>query len=232
MLTRDKFQMSSGEVAFSRRLAVVVGRARSLDDLRFDAYSSYWRDVLRIVPESEAANARETIAIIDSGFAPELGLPCLVDGGASVDLTGEGTLHDSLGHGTTIGSLCRLVAPAARQVHIKVLNRAGTVAGANYVEKVATVRRAFKQAEAVNATIVNASWNYLTELDEHRPDPRPNHFCHCPLCEIVVEFVKRTNIDVFVSEGNFHYGPVEEPRPEGSWSCPAAAELAVPVIAY
>jgi hypothetical protein len=229
---RDKFQMSSGEVAFSRQLAASVGRAQALDDLRFDAFSSYWRDVLHVIPQPESVTTGETIAVIDSGFSPELTLPCLVDSDASVDLTGEGTLHDAFGHGTAIGSLIRLVAPSARQVHIRILNGAGTVAGANYADKIATVRRAFERAEAAGATIVNASWNYLTDLHEHEPDPRPDHFCHCPICGVIVDFVKRTNVDVFVSEGNYRYGSVDEPRPEGSWSCPAAAELAVPVIAY
>jgi len=119
-MVADKFQMSSGEIRFSRRLAAAVGRAGSLDDLQFDRYSQYWRDILRVVPQPASDEYRETIAIIDSGFSPELTRPCAVDIDASLDLTGEG-LRDGFGHGTAIASLVRLVAPAARQIHVKVL---------------------------------------------------------------------------------------------------------------
>jgi hypothetical protein len=80
--------------------------------------------------------------------------------------------------------------------------------------------------EKTGATIVNISWNLLTDSDEHEGDIRRENLCECPVCAAVAGFVERTGADVFVSEGNYKGTPIWQ------WSCPAGSRLIVPVLGF
>jgi hypothetical protein len=232
----DDFQLSrDGTTHARRRLAASRMRdVNSLTELKFDEYSTYWRDMLRAISSNGGQGQGETIAIIDSGFSPDLCGDCGVDETKCLDLTGEG-LHDGCIHGTLISALTHLIAPEAVQYHVKLHNAKGTIPGKTYVDRFALIGRAFEHVERVGATVVNVSWNHLTRLGFHNgADVRPRFFCSCPICEIFTGYIERSDVNVFVSEGNylFDWNNPDAGRPQGSWSCPAAAILAIPVVAY
>jgi hypothetical protein len=173
----------------------------------------------------DGRGAGETIATIDSGFTKEADEQFPFDEAKSLDLTGDG-LADVTAHGTAITRLIHLVAPRASQYHVKLFANNGSIPGASYDDKVALIAQALAHVEKVGATIVNISWNCLTEWDEHKDDIKPENLCECPVCSVIAGFVKRTDADVFVSEGNYKNTPL------GVWSCPAGARLIVPVLGF
>ena len=230
-----EFRLSRDELPMAREiLSCRLGRGAGVDELAFDSYSDYWREMLRVLHGQGGRGAGETIAVLDSGCAEDVARECGVV--KTIDLTGEGAATSSE-HGTAIAALLHLVAPDARQVHVKLYDRRETIPGDTYAGQVELVERAFKLAREAGATVVNLSWTYLTTLERHRPrDVRPGHFCRCPICSVVTQFVRKTDAEVFVAEGNFHYADGHiltiGHRPTGAWSCPAAAALAVPVLGY
>jgi hypothetical protein len=224
MSSGGSFTLSRKDAKLARFLTARRNGALSMADLEFDRFSSYWRDMVELVHAHHGDGHDETIAVIDSGFAAR-GDDIPIDTALSRDLTGEG-IADRVGHGTAVSALIHAIAPRARQYHVKVFDAHGRMGDASEAE-VARIALAFEYIERTPATMVNISWNKLTTLTTHAPrDVRPGHFCQCPVCAIIAAYVDRTNVDVFVSQGNFR-----RTRPEGSWSCPAAATLVVPVIA-
>jgi len=227
----DRFRLSNEEVSFGRFLASDKPRMESIAALRLGSYSSYWLEMLRTLPALGGEGLGETIAVVDSGFLESETASLKIDQSRSMDFTHEG-LTDSLGHGTAISKLIHLVAPNATQVHLKIFNREGTIVGSDYGQRVALIKRAFEHLATLDVSMVSLSWNHLTFLGDHDPDPRPKHFCHCPVCKIVTDYVTASDVHVFISEGNWEFNGRRETRPQGSWSCPASAELAVPVVGY
>ena len=222
----DAFQLSKQESAFVPAIGEIISRRHlTVNDFEFDEFSTYWRDIVNVTHSHSGDGRNELIAIIDSGYRSDWSVGSAIDDGRSVDLTGEG-LIDSVGHGSAISAILQMLAPRAVQYHVKLFNARGRIPGKNYDDRILYIKRAFDHIEQVGATIVNISWNFLTTIERHPPNVRKNFLCYCPICQIFTEFVKRTNVDIFVSEGNF------TDRPEGSWSCPAAAPLVVPVIGY
>jgi hypothetical protein len=225
------FSLSKEGLSVAQQVRTLGARQRfDLDSLIFDEYSAHWREVVATIHRHLGYGTEERIGIVDSGFTEGFFGSGEVDRGASLDLTGEG-IADQVGHGSAVGALVSLIAPNASLIHVKLFDRSGRIPGDSYHARVALIANAFEHLERVGATIVNVSWNYLTLIDEHPTDVRPGHFCRCPICAVFKRFVEATNADVFVSEGNFTYADGEG-RPTGSWSCPAAAELVIPVLGY
>jgi hypothetical protein len=213
----------------------------TLGDLHFDDYSAYWLKVLSFLHHrlGSGHGEGERIAIIDSGFIPEVADRFPIDRAAFLDLTGEGP-GDNLGHGSLIGILIGLTAPKAIQIHVKILDGQGSLSGHTFEDKVANIQTAFDHLRALGVTMVSVSWNYLTPYLKGTPhDYRPRNFCSCPICRIFTGFIKETGAEIFVSEGNYR-GESRFPLPAfasgaghretGDYSCPAAASLSVPVV--
>lgn len=104
---------------------------------------------LRKVWQHGASGRRQLVAVIDSGIDSSHVLlrNAVVD---SVNFTLEESVHDELGHGTLVALLIRYVAPNARLLNVKALDRTGRGSEEALVS-------ALHWAREHHATVVNVS---------------------------------------------------------------------------